>query len=194
VTPHGHTYTCKGTRKSGTPDTAVGNTLLNVLMDVYGLYLHTDCDWWLMATGDDCWACTDADISVDKLEVLSGKLIETSKRLGFKLEPKFSKDIARTEYCSSMLVPVTLPGDIRSFVLARLPGKVIATGLSRRPYNGPITLRQWGAVVCDAHQNSPFPFVGDFFRLAADYLALPSVDDPSGLRETMLSRKFITTA
>lgn len=147
------------------PNTSCGNTLINLLVDLYCIDTFTTSSWSLMATGDDCWGCSTADLKPSTINKLTKQFTDCVAELGMKLEPKFSKDIYQTEYCSSYFVPVLrtsleyvvnpdAPVHLQykrprecpptpTYKLTRKFGKTLVSALVRNPSASLVPLREW---------------------------------------------------
>jgi len=123
VTKNGIKYKCTGTRKSGTNNTSVGNSLLNIIMNWYNIteardQLFRRCGEWhpasIIVMGDDIVVSTTPMLA----EVLFPLMVSNGKRFGFKVGVKVSPN---PEFCSGCFWPLQ-----SGYVFGPKPGRLLA--------------------------------------------------------------------
>jgi hypothetical protein len=99
-TNYGDSYKVNGTRKSGDPNTSIGNSLLNILVHSYALQKQGIplSDFKLMVLGDDMVLLSKVRVDIDKATNLI-------KGLGFNPKFKYTNKESELEFCSSNFVP-----------------------------------------------------------------------------------------
>jgi hypothetical protein len=154
---HGTKYKVQGTRFSGANNTACGNTLISLLVDLYILFIlkQPKQHFAVFGTGDDVFGLI---YGAGQLDTKAVNQIGTE--LGFKIEACIKNNIIDVEYCSSRFIPILYNG-LPSFKLTRLLGRVFTQSLIRCKHNTQLTDHQWAAIVCAANIElySHIPFV-----------------------------------
>lgn len=112
-----YNYSCYATRKSGDPNTSIGNSLINMCSNAYAIadYLgrikdYGTCDLKkdlrVMVNGDDCLLAIHPRYKLSDLEGLTDYVPLYMEALGLKSKFKYSGN--RPTYCSRIFVPINL--------------------------------------------------------------------------------------
>jgi hypothetical protein len=132
-------YFCRGTRKSGDQNTSVGNTIINVLVQLYCLDMTVDFGYTgvirntvfdamdkgqldILALGDDTVICLDS-MFIDQKSYVT---LVRDLGLIIKLERKTCDNVT---FCSSYFIPAIVNGE-ESYILTQKPGRNLS-----RAYN-----------------------------------------------------------
>jgi len=133
-TREGFVYKVEGTRKSGTPNTSLGNTYLNIWTHIYAMSQLGHVvgrDFAIMAVGDDmlmiCSAACDQQTFLDMVNAVC-------RAVGFVPKAKVNTKKHEVEYCSKLFWPAKCAnGEIRS-VAGMKPGRyLVKHGWSVKP-------------------------------------------------------------
>jgi hypothetical protein len=116
-TRHGEriAYTVPGKRKSGTPNTSCGNSLINALLHTKYLHEVGIYDFKLIVLGDDVLiVCQQTGVDKQGLSAFM-------RHHGFEVKSKIQNNICEAEFCSKLFWPSTI-----GLVLASKPGRQLA--------------------------------------------------------------------
>lgn len=91
------TYHVLGTRKSGDNNTSIGNSLINLSMQ---LFAYKNIKTLIIVLGDDSLTI------MDKKYLNTQESIKIFNNLGFDAKVKCSKKLAQVEFCSSVFIPL----------------------------------------------------------------------------------------
>jgi hypothetical protein len=120
ATPHGWSYKCDGTRKSGDPYTSLMNSIINGLSHLY-LY----CKWTGRSVGSARRSLKMLVQGDDNLmrhfERQKFPFQEGMAGLGFESEAFYRSDVDQVEFCSSRIYLTN-----NGYVFGPKPGKVLA--------------------------------------------------------------------
>jgi hypothetical protein len=131
-TQHGLVYECPGTRKSGDPNTTLGNSLINALVIAYALSKCGIDDFRILVGGDDCVISTFRPFDIKYFDFVLGSL-------GFR--PKSKRvEPHLVDFYSSWFIPSS-SGVVLTPKLGRMFAKI---GFSVKPLVRP---REWLAGV-----------------------------------------------
>jgi hypothetical protein len=128
---YGFSYFVEGTRRSGDPQTSVGNTMLQVCAILFLICKHHNCSIecamdavLYLALGDDSNILGERGF-LQGINLKAGLL-----KLGFRYKPKVHLDDrvrVDSTFCSSVFIPVKRVSDGQVVtIMCGLPGKVIA--------------------------------------------------------------------
>jgi hypothetical protein len=104
-TREGFYFKVKGTRKSGTPNTSLGNTYLNVMVHLYAMETigyRPGFDFALMSVGDDMLMILGPHAEVG---LVSRTITAVCRSVGFEPKVKTNTRKCEVEYCSKVFWP-----------------------------------------------------------------------------------------
>lgn len=158
-TKNGIKYRVKGTRMSGDPDTALGNSLINA--EVITIFFQS-CGistYDFILDGDDAvLMCNRGDMGKLRGEVFGW--------LGFQAELQLKEDLHKVDFCQSRLVVGTVP------VMVRNPYRCLSHSTSMLFARPPEQIPEWiaGVGACEIACNPGIPVLqayGERLRAAA---------------------------
>jgi len=127
-------YGCRGTRKSGEQNTSLGNTIVNVLVQIYAMSLQIN-DFWkqfnqgkidILVLGDDTAICLDG-INLNEI-----RYVKDIRRLGLVI--RLEKQTQYTlQFCSSRFVPAIVNG-VQTHVLTQKFGRNLSRAYTSTEY------------------------------------------------------------
>lgn len=173
-TRSGIKYMARGTRMSGDPDTACGNSIVNADC-LYGFLTRSGISKYdLMLDGDDSIIVVEAH-DVPKLDYM---LFE---RMGFTTKHELFEELHEVEFCQAKLILAQRP------VFARNPARALSrAGVARHSYAPQIWAR-WlaGVGLCEQAQSQGVPVLQAFGTKLASLSNRPFFDaETRYVRET----------
>lgn len=120
-------YGCDGTRKSGDQNTSIGNTMINVLVQVFALSkqypniidLLNNEEIALLVLGDDTVMVIHGDPNGHKFNMQTHVNVSTQLGLQMDIEERHEYDVS---FCSSYFVPAKVNGE-ESYILTQKLGR-----------------------------------------------------------------------
>lgn len=110
-----YSFKVNGTRKSGDPNTSVGNSVLNFIAN--GSYLETlNCDYSVLVMGDDVLLFSEKPVEPQAYE-------EHCLSLGLEPKPIYHTDILKASFCSGHFWPAYVDGE-ETFVFGVKPHRL----------------------------------------------------------------------
>jgi hypothetical protein len=141
-------YFCRGTRKSGDQNTSVGNTIVNILVQLYVLSVTTftgpmtvfdalnNGTLDLLVLGDDTVIC------IDGIEIPQQAYVTKIRELGLVIK-LIQKSQYNVTFCSSYFVPAVVDG-LETHILTQKLGRNLSRAYnSHLHYNTKITANGW---------------------------------------------------
>jgi hypothetical protein len=136
-------YFCYGTRKSGDQNTSIGNTILNVMMQLYALEyaghnvteLLNSGKLDILALGDDTVICTDG------IEIDQETHVKVIRHLGLIIQIE-RKNQHTVTFCSSYFVPAVVNG-VDTFLLTQKLGRNLSRAYNSAKWVEPSRSRAW---------------------------------------------------
>jgi hypothetical protein len=162
-TRFGDLYSFLSKRKSGDPNTSLGNTLINMLIHIYFLFtlnLIPGRDYAMAALGDDNFIILkESSLNITK-EELKSRSIKFFSELGMVPKLKIEDKLARTEFLSACFYPTK-----NSYFLAPKIGRWIARhGWSLTTIN--ITEKEhMKEIAMSMERCKEMPVIGAFLKL-----------------------------
>jgi len=191
-------YYCNGTRKSGDQNTSIGNTIINVLCQVYALSLQIPNAIDLIhkgllniiALGDDTVLSIPSELTLDL-----NKYSKTIAQLGLHITIEQQKPES-VAFCSSYFVPASVNGE-ETYILTQKIGRNLAraytTELEMQPLYraGWIKSNAYAYMLDYRHIPSMYSWHQRIYANYIDVRAVPLVDEEYHVNRALLVRPSI---